>query len=136
MTTNDTKTKPAAKAKPASRAPKGSWAQRNPEIVATIPAEIAKGTHPRQFAEAHGISLEIAWANFKRAGWHASGKGGGKPFGFKTAGPPKAQAALDTLKTFGSPRTVIRAWSVTSRPPSGPPGRRRSPRFSGAPSAV
>jgi hypothetical protein len=117
MTTNDTKTKPAAKAKPASRAPKGSWAQRNPEIVATIPAEIAKGTHPRQFAEAHGISLEIAWANFKRAGWHASGKGGGKPFAFKTAADRrKAQAALDTLKTFGSPRTVIRALERDEQP--------------------
>ncbi len=97
----------AAKAKPANGRPKGSWAQRNPQLVAAIPAEIAKGTHPRQFADAHGISLEIAWANFKKAGWVATGKGGGgKGITLTAAEARKAKAAQQALQALADAHQV------------------------------
>ena len=67
-----------APAKKAKKAPaQGSWASRNPEQVATIPAAIKAGQHPQTFADANGISLAIAWRLFKAEGWVATGKGGG-----------------------------------------------------------
>ena len=103
---------PAKKApakKAAEKAPaRGSWAQRNPEAVATIPAAIQAGQHPRQFAEAHGISLEISWRLFKTAGWVATGKGGGgKPFTFKSKlARNQAAAAVNALQRLADEQGV------------------------------
>jgi hypothetical protein len=104
--TSKAKTSKASKAKPKTTskakpktAPKGSWAQRNPEAVATIPALIKQGQHPQQFADANGISIAIAWRLFKAEGWVATGKGGGgKAFAFADqAQQDEAHAALQTL---------------------------------------
>jgi hypothetical protein len=101
--------KPKAKAKPKA-APKLSWAKRNPELVASIPGRIATGQHPKEAAAEWGISLEVAWAAFKRAGWVASGKGG-KRFEFASAADRrKAEAAVKVLASFGAtPTAVMRA---------------------------
>ena len=109
--------------KATSKAPaKGSWAARNPEKVATIPAAIKAGQHPQTFADANGISLAIAWRLFKAEGWVATGKGGGgKAFSFSgQEQQDEAHAALQCLADIAeaagvSISRVIREVEATSR---------------------